>query len=115
MDAKDILQANVTVIAGTFIFLSISLSSPEERKEFDPESTGTIFGIDSSSFVAFLILVPFAMSSLVVVAAQLDKSKPVVYERAIKGAIWLMIWGFFMLILMSMLVFMGVIRLLDVL
>jgi Ni,Fe-hydrogenase III component G len=58
----------------------------------------TLFRSNSHAFVAFLISFPFAVSSIMAVAAEVDKDNPKVpkvnYKRTIRGALWLMLWDF---------------------
>jgi hypothetical protein len=89
MEVKDILQINATIIAGAFIFLSLSiglLSESEtelEDREQEQERllnqtnananatsqpmSESIIRFNSQAVVAFLISVPFAMSSFMAV------------------------------------------------
>jgi uncharacterized BrkB/YihY/UPF0761 family membrane protein len=124
LEAKDILQINATVIAGAFIFLSLSIALIEEseRQETEDEkainqsttrqSPGeTIFRSNSQAFVALFIILPFALSSIIAIGAEFDKDKKSIdYERAMKGSLVFMIWGFFIFFIIALLVFLGLIK-----
>ena len=95
METKDILQVNAIIIAGAFIFLSLSLILLEEPERSPINSTDTIngtkeklslsetiFRYNTHSFVAFLVIIPFTMSSIVAIEAHCERSRPPVYGIA---------------------------------
>lgn len=107
MEAKDILQINVGIIAGAFIFLSLSITN------LDQVERATIFHLDRQVFVAYLVIASFSSSSLVAIIAQWNKSKPAIYDRLIKVSLVLMITGFLILIGIALLVTLDIIRFID--
>jgi hypothetical protein len=125
MDVKDILQINATIIAGAFIFLSLSIVLMEESEreqerllnqtkqnqtisQFINES---VLESNSHAFVAFVISFPFALSSIMAVAAEVDKDNPKIsYKNTIRMALWFMFLGFLIFLIVAMLVFLGLIR-----
>jgi hypothetical protein len=106
MEVKGILQINATVIAGAFIFLSLSIvlmeESEREKERLNQTNqtisqfvTERVLRSNSHAFVAFLISFPFALSSIMAVAAEADKDNPKVnYKNVIRGSLWLMFIGF---------------------
>jgi hypothetical protein len=125
LEVKDILQINATIIAGAFIFLSLSIVLMEESEREQEERLNQtnqnqtiaqfvnerVLRSNSHAFVAFLISFPFAISSIIAVAAEVDKDNPKVnYKNVIRGSLWLMFIGFSTFLIVAMLVFFGLIK-----
>lgn len=138
METKDILQVNATLIAGAFIFLSLSIAILEEPNtnsnlitlSEEPNSTNgnfpnpdrqnntsnnkeSTFQSNTQSLVAFLVIVPFSVSSFVAIIAHWEKHKSTNYEGLIKGSLVFMIMGFFMLFGVALAAVTGIIVFLD--
>jgi hypothetical protein len=120
METKDILQIDATLIAGAFIFLSLSITFPDVSDSSDNTSKSntatnkttndtnpvpmeeTISRNILAALVALVAIIFFAMSAFVALTAEWDRSNPVVYEKNRKGSLLLMIIGFLALVAISL-------------
>jgi hypothetical protein len=89
LEEKDILQVNATLIAGAFIFLSLSLtvvsefrltsSSNQTSNSSEVEAVTSaekaISNIDLQILVAYGVIVPFATSSIIAIYAHRNPAK----------------------------------------
>ncbi|HKI07020.1 MAG TPA: hypothetical protein VKA09_01365 [Nitrososphaeraceae archaeon] len=120
METKDILQVDATLIAGAFIFLSLSITFPNEFDSLDNTSKSnttankttndtspapmeeTISSNILAALVALVAIIFFAMSAFIAILSEWDKSNPVIYEKNRKGSLMLMVIGFLALIAISL-------------
>jgi hypothetical protein len=72
----------------------------------------TIFRSNSHSFVAFFVIIPFIISSIVAILVEWEKDNyKVNYKRVMKeGSLAFMIWGFFHFLQLRYWVFLGLIN-----
>jgi len=118
MDTKD--QINSTLVAGALIFLSLSITFPDDTNpsnntttnkttndtKLDPKGE-TMSGNILPALVDFVAIIFFALSAFVAIAAEWDRSNNVFYERSRKASMMLMIVGFLALIAISLAVVMS--------
>lgn len=120
METKDILQVDATLIAGAFIFLSLSITFPNEFDSLDNTSKSntttnkttddtnpvpmeeTISSNILAALVALVAIVFFAMSAFIAILAEWDRSNPVIYEKNRKGSLLFMVIGFLALVAISL-------------